>query len=229
MNNLSLADFDGIEMDGLEFCSKVFRFFEQHQNGDGGTTKIRLRTSPLENKLLGELLPICTYILANYSLGNYLFVRWVDGTQSFDAEIIAKGFYPEMADCALHKEYLEVTIAMDPDEYLCWQALEQNGIHHGRGSVRRSKERHKVISERIECTRDFVAEDAAMAIKRITKKTEISYPENTTLIMPCYLAMKYISIEWERFLCLIKRDLPQHNFKEIFLFEESGRGYKARI
>jgi hypothetical protein len=228
MDSFSLVDFDGIEMDGLEFCQKVFGFFEALQSSDGGASEIRLRRSAMANKLVGELLPICTYILAKYWLGNYMFVRWMNGSQTFDAELVTKGFYPKLTESDLSKEYLEVTISMDPNEYLGWQALEQNGVHFGRGSLRRSG-KQKVVSQPINGDRDFVAEDAILAIEAITRKSKINYPENTTLIMPCYLAMPYCPFEWDRFSDLVKIGLPNNRFKEIFIFEESGKGYKTFI
>jgi hypothetical protein len=77
-----LDEFDGKLLDGLEFCSKVYALFESIRHADDGPSRLRMRPSRLEKKLLEELLPICKYVQASYRLGRYISVCWVDGSQT---------------------------------------------------------------------------------------------------------------------------------------------------
>ena len=93
MSNNPLAQFDGVLLDGLEFCSRVYAHYESVRNADDGPSRLRMRPSRLEKKLLEELLPICKYVQASYRPGRYISVRWVDGDQPYDAELLQRGAY----------------------------------------------------------------------------------------------------------------------------------------
>jgi len=115
MNN-PLAEFDGVLIDGLEFCTKVYALFEYVRTEPDGIERIRARASIVEKRLLEELLPICRYVQTYYRLGRYISVRWVNGSQSYDAELhqrgeyITQGYYSPVA-------YLEATCAMNENEH----------------------------------------------------------------------------------------------------------------
>ncbi len=78
----SLSEFDGQLLDGLDFCRRVYSLFDLIRSAPNGIERIRLKSCPVEKKLMGELLPICRYIQTYYRLGRYISVRWVDGNQS---------------------------------------------------------------------------------------------------------------------------------------------------
>lgn len=92
-SNPSLADFAGQLLNGLEFCGKVYTLFEHIRSGDDGKSRLRMRKSVVEKKLIEELLPICWYVQTNYRAGRYISVKWFNGNQRFDAEIHQSGAY----------------------------------------------------------------------------------------------------------------------------------------
>ena len=80
--------------------------------------------------MLEELLPIAKYVQANYRPGRYISVRWMDGSQPFDAQIeqrgayVSENHYPSVG-------HLEVTCAMHPNEYLSRELLDTKGSAFG--------------------------------------------------------------------------------------------------
>jgi len=221
----SLSQFDGKLLDGLEFCSKVYKLFEEIRNSDGGITRFRIskRTvsneSSVEKKLHEELYPICRYVQASYRLGRYISVRWVDGYQSYDAELeqhgegITQNIYPK-------KSYLEVTCAMHKNEYLAREILETKGEYSSADDLRRLKN-GEIESNAVSYTNnDFIDKDSTLVLDRISKKAKNKhYPENTTLIIPCYLRILYLSNEWDTFINKVKDSLPVNQFKEIYIYD----------
>src|SRR5262245_40761742 len=102
----SLTDFDGQLLNGLEFCGKVYALFEHIRCGDDGKSRLRMRKSVVEKKLIEELLPICWYVQNSYRAGRYISVRWLNGNQKFDAEIRQCGAYVDLGQfpAAAHLE-----------------------------------------------------------------------------------------------------------------------------
>lgn len=133
-----LLQFDGTLLDGLEFCSKVYALFEEIRCSDNGLSRLRMRPSLVEKRLLDELLPICRYVQVSYRPGRYISVRWINGSQPFDAELVQRGayvsenFYPALS-------HLEVTCAMHPNEYLSRELLETKGGGFGLNGIKRLK------------------------------------------------------------------------------------------
>ena len=116
----NLSHLDGILIDGLKFCSEVYAVFENIRKETEGRDRLRTRASQREKRLMEELLPICRYIQTYYRTGRYISVRWVNGSQSFDAELYQKGEY---INHRVHPKfaYLEVTSAMHKNEHWKWQ------------------------------------------------------------------------------------------------------------
>lgn len=89
----SISAIDGQLLDGLCFCTKVYELFESIRATDDGRSRLRMRASAVEKKLVEELLPICKYIQTKYRAGRYISIRWVSGNQQFDAEARQCGSY----------------------------------------------------------------------------------------------------------------------------------------
>lgn len=62
MSISSLSQFDGELIDGLQFCAMTYALFEQIRNSENGRSRLRMRKSKVEKKLIEELLPICKYV-----------------------------------------------------------------------------------------------------------------------------------------------------------------------
>jgi hypothetical protein len=81
MASASFSQIDGILLDGLNFCGKVYELFESIRHTEDGRSRLRMRTSEVEKKLVEELLPICKYLQTKYRSGRYISVKWVNGSQ----------------------------------------------------------------------------------------------------------------------------------------------------
>ena len=217
-----LAEFDNHLLDGLEFCSKVYALFEEIRNRQDGPSRLRMRPSPLEKKLLEELLPICNYVQTSYRIGRYISVRWINGNQTYDAAIeqrgayVSKHYYPAEA-------YLEVTCAMHPKEYLKREMLERHGHCFGLEGIRRT-ENGDVESVSVGLDgKEFIAQYAKLVLDLIQKKTKMPYPPDTTLIVQCTMNTVYMLDEWKEFISRIKQGFTATSFREIYFYDNIGR------
>jgi hypothetical protein len=207
-----LLQFDGILLDGLQFCSKVYGLFEKIKDSDDGPTRLRMRPSQVEKRLLEELLPICRYIQVNYTLGRYISVRWVNGNQSYDAELVQCGAYPEAS-------HVEVTCAMHPNEHLRRELLETKGVSFGLEGIRRLKNGEIESAPVRYWNMDFVDAYSKILLDRISKKSKMPYPVNTTLIVQCILNRSgYMQNEWDALMGIVQKELPQSPFREIYIY-----------
>ncbi len=221
MTSDPLAQFDDRLLDGLQFCSMAYTLYESIRNTPEGSSRFRMRQR-VEKKLLEEILPICKYVLASYRPGRYMSVRWVNGSQGFDAELVQRGayvcenFYPASA-------FLEVTCSMHPNEYLIRESLETQGFAFGVNGVRRLKN-GTIQSNAVGYTnREFIETDATLILKRIAEKSRLTYPENTILIVECTPSMPYFSDEWEDLIGRVSSALPKTQFFEIYIYDTVGQ------
>jgi hypothetical protein len=201
-------------IDGLEFCSEVYILFEKICSEPDGIENLRLRASSTEKLILEELLPICRYVQKNYKADKYISVCWIDGNQSYDAEICQKGsyvdygFYPP-------KTYLEITSAMHKNEHWTWKldgAFAPEEISRNKNG--------EISSEPVIFTnQEHVEIFAPIVINQISKKTDIPYPEHTSLVVQCYLNSLYTKDDWELLVKLVSHELPEHRFREILLYD----------
>ena len=218
MTTTPLAQFDGNFLDGLEFCSRVYAFFESIRTSDNGPSRLRLRPSRLEKKLLEELLPICKYVQASYRPGRYMSVRWVDGNQQYDAEVLQRGAYVSQSYYPA-TGYLEVTCTMHPNEYLGRELLDKKGEAFGLEGIRRLKN-GEIESISVGYTnKEFIDSYCQLVLGQIAKKAKMPYPENTTLVVQCTLNTIYMPDEWESLITRVKDAPPQSSFREIYLYD----------
>ena len=218
MVNSVLSQFDKKLIDGLLFCANVYELFENIRQSEGGKSRLRMRTTELEKKLLEELMPICKYVQTNYREGRYISVRWVNGSQQFDAEVCQSGSYVDQGYFPA-SAHLEITCIMHPNEYLSRELLNDGGVAFGVAGIRRLKTR-QIHSEPIAHTNsDFIQSYYPLILGQIAKKAGIAYPVETTLIVQCWLNSLYTTDEWELLVNQVRNDLPDHNFREIFMYD----------
>ena len=217
MTNSLLAQIDGQLVDGLDFCTRVYALFEHIRSAVNGPSRLRMRASGLEKKLVEELLPICKFVQAKYRAGRYISVRWVNGNQQFDAEIrqtgayVDHGYYPGDA-------YLEVTCVMHPNEYLSRELLDKGGVAFGLEGIRRSKTR-EIQSEPVVRRSDFVSSFSKLILKQLVKKTDTHYPPETSLIVQASLNTLYTPDEWDALVAEVRIGVPKHDFREIYMYD----------
>ncbi|MGR8999605.1 MAG: hypothetical protein ACU88J_11235 [Gammaproteobacteria bacterium] len=219
MKSSPLLQFDGVLLDGLEFCSKVYALYESIRSATDGASRMRRRPTQVEKKLLEELLPICRYVQVHYRTGRYISVRWLSGNQQYDAEILQRGAYVNHNQYPA-KAFLEVTCTMHPKDYLMRELLDTKGGGFGLEGIRRLKggEIESVpVSYR---NQEFVESYAKLLLTGIAKKAKIPYPKETTLIIHCTLNLPYMPDEWESLISRVKGSLPRNSFREIYLYED---------
>lgn len=218
MPTTALAQFDGNLLDGLEFCSRVYTLYEAIRDASDGPSRMRMRPSRLEKKLLEELLPICKYVQASYRPGRYISLRWVDGNQQYDAEVQQRGAYV----CNNYYQatgYLEVTCVMHPREYMSRELLEKKGSAFGLEGIRRLKSGEIESLPVAYTNKDFIDSYSKLLIEQISKKTMIPYPPNTTLIVQCTLNFPYMKDEWDLLIFQVQASLYETPFREIYLYD----------
>lgn len=214
----ALSELDGKLIEGLDFCIKVYALFEEIRNSPDGPSRLRMRSTRLEKKLLEELLPICRYVQASVRPGRYISIQWVDGDQQFDAEMhqrgayVSENYYPA-------KAFLEVTCVMHPKEHMSRELLEKKGGGFGLEGIRRLKG-GELISEPVSYSNsEFIDSYTLLALKEIGKKAAKPYPANTTLVVQCTLNLPYTSNEWKVLVGKIEAGLPKNAFQEIYLYD----------
>ena len=217
-----LAQFDGRLLDGLRFCSKVYRLFESIRRGVGGASRMRRRPTRLEKKLLEELLPICRYVQASYRLGRYMSIRWIDGDQQYDAELRQRGAYVSR-NYHPARAYLEVTCVMHRNEYLVRELLDTRGHAFSLEGIRRLKNRNIESVPVAYSNREFVESYAELVKERLTAKAQKQYPKNTTLIVECTLNLPYTEDEWEDLMGRVRPALSACPFPEVYFYDTLGQ------
>jgi hypothetical protein len=218
MNPSLLDQFDGELIDGLQFCSKVYALFEDIRNSDDGRSRLRMRSSVVEKKLIEELLPICKYVQSKYRAGRYISVRWVNGSQQFDAEVTQTGAYVEH-EFFPATAHLEVTCVMHPTDYLSRELLDKMGSAFGLDGLRRLNSGEIESKPVSYLNQEFVQSYSKLVVKQIEKKASIAYPLETTLIVQCALNRLYMPKEWEALVNEIRNKQPEHRFREIFMYD----------
>lgn len=218
MNTPGLCDLDGKLLDGLQFCAITYALFESVRSTPEGIERLRLRSSNTEKRLLEELLPICRYVQTYYRPGRYISVRWVNGSQSFDAELhqkgdyISQGHYKPLA-------YLEATCAMHQNEHWIWKLLGQGRAAFAPEGIR--KERGKPVESEpvVFSNLEHVSGFAPIVASAIQKKAQIGYPEGTSLVVECYLNSLYMPDEWRTLVREVESLLPAVPFREVLLVD----------
>lgn len=216
--NISIDDFDGQLLDGLEFCAKAYALFENLRIKPGGIELLRLRSGSNEKLLLDELFPICRYIQTYYRPGRYISVRWTKGSQSGDAELHQHGDYVTQG-CYSQLACLEATCAMHENEHCIRKLINQGkvayapeGINAKRGTPLQSE---PVVFRNDENIQNF----APIIVAAIQKKSKINYPKNTSLVVQCNLNGLYTPNEWRLLISEVERQIVETPFLEVLVYD----------
>lgn len=225
MNFSTLLDpLHDTDLDGLDFARIAFRLFDEvYQLPDDGKT-LRERRGDI-GRLVEEVLPIARYVLTHYGAGQYLRVRWMRGSQSFDAKVEAHGGRVD------HRAWpaqgtLEVTTALHPNEHLMRELLNTEGGGFGLDGLSRIKGPGGTKSVASVPTSyanlSFIDTMAGIVVSAIRAKMAKTYPADTTLIVNIELNTVYLPNEWERLLHLVREERLEHGFRHVFLSAEAG-------
>lgn len=227
MQSDALTQFDGQLLDGLDFCARVYAVFESIRNSPDGASRLRMRPTRVEKRVLEELLPICAYVQATYRPGLYMSVRWIDGPQTYHAETQQRGAHVAESNYPANA-FIEVTSAVHPNDYLVRERLDTVGFAFSPTGVRRLEDGSIESVPVGHSNRSFVADFAGIVLDQIAKKEAKRYPQNTTLIVQCTLSLPYMPEEWDDLVARIKQQMPPSQFREVCLYDPTGR-YSSTI
>lgn len=214
---LDLESLDDKLLDGLKFCLKVYDFFDQVRAEPDGLGKIRLLKSKREKRLVEELLPIAQYIQARYRTGNRLKIRWLSGSQSYDAIIwtpLAMARHTNIP----RKIFVEVTTSRHENTHLSRKQLHETGGSFGAKGIKINKktkvpESAPYVYSGTEHIRDL----ATQILARIGDKASKSYPPSTVLIVNCEADGVILEHEWNAAVAEVEAARLHNAFREVYL------------
>jgi hypothetical protein len=216
--HIEFSAIDGKLLDGLDFCRKVYNLFDQITREPDGKSRLRLRQSKIEKRLLEELLPLARYIQARYQEGRRIKIRWLSGSQPYDAVLWSSGLLVVHGG-APRKLRVEVTTSVHPNEYLVRQLLQERGGAFGVRGIHRDKKSGNIVSKPYVFSGGENAKDLAEQIlKRLSAKADKAYPSGTVLVMNCIPTCSLLlEDEWEDAVRQVKNAKPSIPFIEVFL------------
>lgn len=225
---MDLSDFDNRLMNGFDFCKKAYGLFQEISGSPNGVERIRLAKGRLEKKLIEELLPIARYIQARYNHGRQIKIRWVNGSQNYDARLLSAGILIDRGIIP-KKQYIEVTTAVHDNDHIRRQLINEQVPTFGVKGIQKDPLTKKYISAPHVYTNYEAQEDLAKKIlERIKAKSKLKYPTRTILIIQCFLDTLFGEDEWEYAIQLVKNSEAAHKFYEIFVFD-SNHHYSATL
>jgi hypothetical protein len=212
-----LAVFDKQILDGLLFCKAVHDLVASLHLQPEGVERLRLRQG-VEKRLADELLPICRYIQNFYRSGRQISVRWVDGNQSYDAELYQPGwyskhgYYPEAG-------YLEVTSAMHEQEHWRWKLLNEGHVVSAPEGVSKAKGQPAISAPVVFNGQEHVEIFAPIVANIIRQKSTIKYPPDTSLIVKCELNSFYTPEDWLLLVSMVEEQVLTTPFREVVIYD----------
>ncbi len=214
----SLSTFDGKLLDGLTFCRKVYELFDQIRAGPNGTSRIRLRPTKTEKRLLEELIPIACYVQGRYRVGRRIKLRWFAGSQPFDAALSSSGVLVEQGIFP-KRLLIEVTTAVHPNDHLVRKLIDQHGPAFGpNGTARDQRTGHIVSKPHVYRNNERVTDLSSQIIACLKKKNAKNYPPETVLIVDCVAGLLDES-EWNDAVQEVRKAKLHSVFREVFLCE----------
>lgn len=218
-HQLGLSTFDGRLLDGLDFCRKVYDLFDRVRSGPDGTTKLRLRPTKIEKRLIEELVPIAGYMQARYCAGRRIKVRWFSGSQPYDAVLLSSGSFVEQ-DMIPRECFVEVTTSVHQNEHLERRLLHERGGSFGVKGISRDKKTGNIVSKPHVHTPNELATDLAdQIIGRLTSKRDKNYSSGTVLVVNCVANGLIYDSEWKDAVERVIKSQVHRAFREVFLIE----------
>jgi hypothetical protein len=206
-------------LDGLDFCGRVYDLFDEVRQGPNGLKNLRLRPSRLEKRLIEEMLPIARYVQARYREGRRVKVRWLSGSQPYDAVLWSSGAIVEHR-MAPRRLLVEVTTAVHHNDHLARRLLHEKGGSFGVKGISRDKNTGQIVSKPYVHRDDEIATELAGQIAEcITKKDAKAYPFGTALIVRCVTNSLTLESEFTDAAERVRAMQIHHAFREVFLFE----------
>lgn len=216
-SQIDLSTIDGQLLDGLDFCRKVYDVFDRITREADGKGRLRLRQSKTDKRLVEELLPLAWYIQARYQAGRRIKVRWLSGSQPYDAVLWSSGSLVKHGG-VLRRVFVEITTSVHPNDYLTRRLLCEGGGSFGVKGVRR--EGKAIVSKPYVFSGGENAKDLAeQIIARLSAKANKSYSSSTVLIVNCVPNCLILQDEWKDAVNQVENTKPSVPFLEVFLLD----------
>ena len=214
-----LEELDGRLVDGLIFCALAYTAFDRIRAHPKGIEELRMRRTPRSKKLIEEILPVVRYVQRRYSPGLRIEVRWEGGNQTYDAFIRCSGADIEHRGVP-KRQFLEVTTAVHPNEYLTREQLNDEGLSWGPRLARRDRKTRRAVSEpAVNEYREAEAEHIEQILGVIRAKQAKRYPPSTSLLVRCVVNMPMLDDEWTYIASAVGKDCAHVPFREVILVE----------
>jgi len=227
-NRVDLSRLDGQLLDGLDFCRRVYDLFDHIQHGPDGIERLRLRKTKAEKRLIEELIPIARYVQSRYREGRRIKVRWLSGSQPYDAILWSRGGLVSHG-MAPRRVLVEVTGSMHENEYLARRLLHERGGSFGVKGMARDKKTGVVTSKpHVHKNQEIMVDLADQIIERVKEKAAKGYSWNTVLIIQCFANTLTLESEWESAVQRVENAQPHIPFREVFLIENVS-SYSATL
>lgn len=214
-----LSTFDNRLLDGLNFCRKVYSLFDQIRKGANGITKLRLLETTTEKRLVEELIPIARYVQARYHEVRRIKVRWLSGSQSYDAILLSSGARVEHG-LSPRRVFLEVTTSIHQNEHLVRQLVNEGEGSFGVKGVWRDKKTRKIISEpHVHHENELATDLADQIVDRLKSKSGKNYSPETVLVINCVTNSIILDPEWSAAIERVRKAKLHSAFQEVFLID----------
>jgi hypothetical protein len=170
-------------------------------------------------------------VQANYGPGKYMSIRWMNGSQTYDARVETAGAFVDNTGWPASSA-LEITGAVHPSDHLMRELLNSGGPVFGLEGIKKIKDQKgkaRIVSEPTFSTnRSYIDTFKLIVLKAIGAKAAKTYPQYTTLIVDCSLNTVYMREDWEDLVGRVRKELPVHEFAEIFM-SAGTRGFCATL
>jgi hypothetical protein len=185
--------------------------------------ELRLLTTKRSKRLVEEILPIAMYVQSRYGPGLRLKVKWVGGGQPYDAILHTSGSLVEHIGLP-RRQYLEVTTAVHPNDYLRREHLSREGFSFGaKGTSRDPKTKTTISVPYVYKNVEHKTELVDLISSRITAKSGKEYPKPISLIVQCDVDRPILDEEWGDIVRALRERAIVHSFREVVIVEPVGR------
>jgi hypothetical protein len=214
------ASIDGQLLDGrLDYCTKVYDLFDKLNRQPDGKTRLRMRRLKFDKRLVEELLPLASYIQARYQAGRRIKVRWLSGSQPYDAVLWSSGPLVKYGG-EPRRVFVEITTSVHPNEHLARRLLEERGGSFGVRGIHRERKTGVISSKPYVFSGGENARDLAEQILgRLRAKASKEYPSSTVLVINCLPNCLTLEDEWKDAFEQVAKACPKLVFREVFLLD----------
>jgi hypothetical protein len=162
---------------------------------------------------------LARYIQARYREGRRIKVRWLSGSQPYDAILWSSGSSVEYGGVP-RRVFVEVTTSVHANDHLRRQLLHERGGSFGVKGIRRSGK--EIVSKPYVFSGGENAMDLAQQILGCLRAADKPYPPSTVLIVNCTTNCLILSDEWDDAIEQVRAANPSVGFREVFILDPLG-------